>query len=115
MGYSSTTSQALSTPPYLLAFVAVLLTAYLSDRYHNRSLFICFHAILSASGYVAVVLAGVNGWGTVWRYIGIYPATIGFFSVITITITWTVNNQDTDSKKGMGMVILQLFGQCGPL
>jgi hypothetical protein len=114
MGYSSIRSQGLSAPPYLLAFVVVLLTAYLSDRYRNRSFFICFHAALSACGYTVIAFAGMRGWDAGWRYIGTFPATIGFFSVITIIITWTINNQDTDSKKGTGMVILQVIGQCGP-
>ena len=40
---------------------------------------------------------------------------MGFFSVVTIVITWTINNQDSDSKKGTGIAILNYFGQLGPL
>lgn len=39
----------------------------------------------------------------------------GFFSAITIIITWNINNQDSDSKKGTGMAILNVIGQMGPL
>ena len=49
------------------------------------------------------------------RYIGVYPASMGFFSVVTIIITWTINNQDSDSKKGTGVVMLNYIGQLGPL
>ena len=50
-----------------------------------------------------------------WRYIGVYPAAMGFFSVVTIIITWTINNQDSDSKKGTGVAMLNYLGQLGPL
>jgi hypothetical protein len=81
----------------------------------NRSYFVIFHALLSASGYTFITLAGHFGLGTWWRYAGIYPAAIGFFSVITIIITWTINNQESESKQGTGFAMLQLIGQCGPL
>lgn len=115
MGHSVLISQALSAPPYLISFIVVILTAWMSDRMQNRSLFVCFHALLSASGYAFMAIAGALGWTTWWRYAGIYPAAIGFFSVITIIITWTINNQESESKQGVGFAMLQIIGQCGPL
>jgi len=115
MGNSALASQALSAPPYLTSFIIVILTAWFSDRLRNRSYFVCFHALLSASGYAFIAMAGTVGLGTWWRYAAIYPAAIGFFSVITIIITWTINNQESESKQGAGFAILQIIGQCGPL
>lgn len=115
MGYTSLKSQALSAPPYLFSFIVVLVTAYLSDRFRTRSTFIIFHALLAASGYTVIALAGAYRWNDIWRYLGVYPAAAGFFSAITIIITWTINNQDSDSKKGTGMAMLNVIGQCGPL
>ncbi|KAI9679245.1 MAG: hypothetical protein M1817_005264 [Caeruleum heppii] len=115
MGHSSQSSQALSAPPYLLAFAIVILTAFLSDRLRSRSLFVCVHALLGASGYALIAVAGWRNWSATWRYVGVYPAAAGFFSAITIIITWTINNQDSDSKKGTGVAMLNIIGQCGPL
>ena len=115
MGYSSLSSQALSAPPYLVAFVVVLITAYLSDRTNNRGLFIALHALLGASGYALIAATGSARWSALWRYCGIYPAATGFFSAVTLIITWTINNQESDSKKGTGMAMLNVIGQCGPL
>ncbi|KAI9842631.1 MAG: hypothetical protein M1837_006998 [Sclerophora amabilis] len=115
MGHSASSSQALTAPPYLVAFIAVLVTAFLSDRLRDRSLAICIHALLGAFGYLLIAIAGRAGWGTTWQYVGVYPATVGFFSAITIIITWTINNQESDSKKGTGVAILNVIGQCGPL
>lgn len=115
MGHTVLISQALSAPPYLMSFFVVILTAYLSDKLRNRSYFVIFHALLSASGYAFMAVANHYGLGTWWRYAAIYPAAIGFFSVITIIITWTINNQESESKQGTGFAMLQLIGQCGPL
>lgn len=115
MGHSALTSQALCAPPYLLAFFIVLLTAFFSDHYRNRSLFITFHALLAASGYAIIAIAGSLKASPAYRYAGVFPATTGFFSAITIIITWTINNQDSDSKRGTGVAVLNVIGQLGPL
>ena len=115
MGYSALTSQALSAPPYLAAFFTVLSTAYYSDRYRTRSAFVIFHALLASFGYAMMAIAGSVEASAKWRYIGVYPAAMGFFSVVTIVITWTINNQDSDSKKATGVAMLNYIGQLGPL
>jgi hypothetical protein len=116
MGYSATKAQALSAPPYLFAFMVVITTAYLSDRYETRSIPIILHSLLAALGYTTIALCGhYQSTDTTIRYLALYPATAGFFSAITIIITWTINNQESDSKKGTGMAVLNVIGQIGPL
>lgn len=115
MGHSALTSQALCAPPYLLAFLIVLLTAFLSDHCRNRSFYITFHALLAASGYAMIAIAGSLKANPAYRYAGVFPATTGFFSAITLIITWTINNQDSDSKRGTGVAVLNFIGQLGPL
>ena len=117
MGYSTLTSQALAAPPYLLAFIVVLVTSWLSDRWCNRSFFVCFHSLLAAVSYLIIAIAGTQKENAsfAWRYVAVYPAAAGFFSAITIIITWTINNQDSDSKKGTGVAMLNIIGQLGPL
>ncbi|KAI9798136.1 MAG: hypothetical protein M1825_005640 [Sarcosagium campestre] len=115
MGHSALTSQALSAPPYLVAFIVVLLTAYSSDRAQTRSSFIILHALLSACGYLVIAVAGQLHLSPLLRYLALYPACAGFFSAITLIITWTLNNQHSASGRGTGMVMLNVLGQCGPL
>ncbi|KAL6719088.1 hypothetical protein ACLMJK_003323 [Lecanora helva] len=115
MGHSAAASQALSAPPYLVAFFTVLATAHLSDHYRTRSAFVVFHSLLAATGYAGMAITGSLKASPQWRYVGVYPAAMGFFSVVTILITWTINNQESDSKKGTGLAILNYVGQLGPL
>lgn len=121
MGYSSVASQALSAPPYLLAFVVVLLTASLSDRYRTRSPYLIAHAVVSSVAYLAIAATGYfhshmpSSVHTFIRYICIYPAVCGFFSAITLIITWSMDNRAAKEGKGTGIAILNIIGQCGPL
>lgn len=121
MGYSSLSAQALCAPPYLVAFVVVLATAYLSDRNRTRSPYLIAHALLSSIAYLAIAATGYyhahmsTGLHTFIRYACVYPATSGFFSAITLIITWTMDNRPAKEGKGASMAILNLIGQCGPL
>jgi hypothetical protein len=116
MGYSTLSAQGLSAPPYLLAFISVLVTASLSDRLRTRSIPISIHALLSATGYVVLALAEPLHLPPAVRYAAVYPAATGFFSVVTLTVTWNVNNQASNAgRQGASFALMQVVGQCGPL
>lgn len=121
MGYSSVTSQALSAPPYLVAFAVVLATTYVSDRNRSRSPYLIAHAVLSSVAYLAIAITGrfhsnlSSNTHIFIRYLCVYPATSGFFSAITLIITWTMDNRVAKEGKGASMAILNIIGQCGPL
>ncbi|KND87861.1 putative transporter [Tolypocladium ophioglossoides CBS 100239] len=115
MGHSAVASQALSAPPYLVAFVVVLFTAHMSDRLRARAVPIVLHALASALGYGALALAETLHLPPFLRYMAVYPAAIGFFNVVTLIIAWSINNQASQTRQGGGFALLQLIGQCGPL
>ncbi|KAH0600462.1 hypothetical protein MHUMG1_01458 [Metarhizium humberi] len=115
MGHDALASQALSAPPYLVAFVAVLLTAHASDRLRARTVPIVLHALASAAGYGALALAEPLRLPPFLRYLAVYPAAVGFFNVVTLIIAWSINNQASQTRQGGGFAVLQLIGQCGPL
>lgn len=58
MGYSSTHAQALCVPPYIFAFIVVLLSTYLSDRFLSRSVPIITLCIMGALGYFILATTG---------------------------------------------------------
>ena len=122
MSFSTLASQGLSAPPYLCAFGFLLLISHLSDKIpDSRAWFIIGVSILSSASYAAIALAGalhehIGDSGTLTiRYVGVYGAAMGFFSAVTLIITWTLNNQQSATGKGTGMTIIQVVGQCGPL
>ncbi|KAI0159844.1 MFS general substrate transporter [Xylariaceae sp. FL1272] len=115
MGHSDLQAEALSAPPNLLAFGVVLFTAHISDRAQTRSSFIIPHALLSGTGYLMLALAKPLGRSPMVRYIAVYPAAVGFFSVVVLIISWSINNQPEEGRRGGGFVLFQIVGQCGPL
>jgi len=119
MGHSALSAQALAAPPYLAAFLIVLATAHASDADRSRSPWLIASALLSAAGYGTLALTG-SPWirlppGNWLRYLAVYPATVGFFNVVVLTVSWSLNNQRGTSRQGGGFALLQVVGQCGPL
>ncbi|KAH8889763.1 MFS general substrate transporter [Thozetella sp. PMI_491] len=119
MGHSADSAQGLAAPPYLAAFLIVLATAQASDGMRARAPLLIAHALASAAGYGVLALAKTNILhlepGSIVRYLAVYPAAIGFFNVVVLTIAWNINNQRTESRQGSGFALLQIVGQCGPL
>ncbi|KAL4892395.1 major facilitator superfamily domain-containing protein [Aspergillus ambiguus] len=111
MGYASINAQGLAAPPYFASFLLCVVAAIISDRWGKRGLTITFFATMGMVGYL--ILAAVQSETRPGvRYFGIWLATCGIFPALCINITWLLNNQGGDSKKGAGMAILAIFGQC---
>lgn len=111
MGYTSINAQGLAAPPYFVSFLFCVAAAIFSDRYGKRGLVIVFFSTIGMVGYL--ILAAVQDENKVGpRYLGVWLATCGVFPSLCINITWLLNNQGGDSKKGAGMALLAVFGQC---
>lgn len=110
MGFSSIHAQGLTAPPYFLAFLVTIFTTWLADRFQQRGLMIIFLSLMDAVGYV--LLATCTAVGV--RYLGVFLAAAGVFPCIGNILPWVLNNQGSDSRRGMGIVILNIIGQCGP-
>ncbi|KAJ5678941.1 hypothetical protein N7462_007185 [Penicillium macrosclerotiorum] len=114
MGYTSVNAQGLAAPPYFGSFLCCIAAALISDRWGKRGFIITFFATIGTAGYL--ILTCVNDESkTAARYIGVWLATCGIFPALAINITWLLNNQGGESKKGAGMAILAIFGQCSSL
>lgn len=111
MGFSDIQSQGLSAPPYFLAFLLTIGTTYIADRTQQRGLTIIVLSLIGASGYI--LLAATSATGP--RYTGVFLAAAGIFPCIGNILPWVLNNQGSDTKRGTGIAILNLVGQCGPL
>lgn len=111
MGYTSVNAQGLSAPPYLLSCLLCIVVAVVSDKWGRRWLVIVLFATIGMIGYLLLAAIQDETKSGV-RYFGVWLATCGIFPALAINITWLLNNQGGDSKKGAGMAILAIFGQC---
>jgi dipeptide/tripeptide permease len=111
MGFTRLTAQGLSAPPYFLAFLLVILTTYIADRTQQRGITIIILSLIGALGYILLATTSATGP----RYTGVFFAAAGVFPCIGNILPWVLNNQGSDTKRGAGIAILNLIGQCGPL
>ncbi|KAJ5184262.1 hypothetical protein N7492_001878 [Penicillium capsulatum] len=114
MGYTSINAQGLAAPPYLVSFLCCVAAAFVSDRWGNRSFVMIFFSLLGTAGYL-ILTCVQDETQTGARYAGIWLATCGIFPALALNVTWLLNNQGGESKKGVGMAILAIFGQCSSL
>lgn len=111
MGFGSIRAQGLSAPPYVLAFLISLSLCWLTDRYQIRGPVCTLLLVVGAIGYI--MLATLRS--TAARYVGVWLIVNGLFPFIPILYMWLMDNQASESKKGLGLVIFATIGQCGPL
>ncbi|KAI9722552.1 MAG: hypothetical protein M1828_004547 [Chrysothrix sp. TS-e1954] len=108
--FSEIQSQGLSAPPYLLAFIFIILCSFLSDYFRTRSVFITIAAIVAGVGFI---MLGA-GTSAATRYAGTFLAT-QIFVCVSLLLSWTANLSASESRRAGGYVILSTIGQCGPL
>ncbi|KAA8906839.1 hypothetical protein TRICI_005078 [Trichomonascus ciferrii] len=111
MGYSSVNAQGMTAPPYLFTAIINLLSAWFSDKSMQRGLFITGLASTSAAGFLILALCDVTGV----KYFAVFLASGGLFRCVALILSWLSNNQGSESKRGVGFVLLMFVGQCGPV
>ncbi|PZC99942.1 NarK, Nitrate nitrite transporter [Pyrenophora tritici-repentis] len=111
MGFSKVNAQGLTAPPFFLSFLMVIATCYIADRTQQRGIVIAILTAIGGAGYV--ILATTKTVGA--RYFGVFLAAAGIFPAIGNVLPWVTNNQGSDTRRGTGIIILNLVGQCGPL
>ncbi|KAL2130288.1 hypothetical protein VTI74DRAFT_6660 [Chaetomium olivicolor] len=110
MGYTTINAQGLSAPPSFAAFLCALITTWIADRTQQRCFMLFFTSVLGGVGYL--ILATVKTVGV--RYFATFLASAGVFSTIPNILALTLNNQGSDTRRGMSIVLINLIGQCGP-
>ncbi|EXJ91379.1 retrograde regulation protein 2 [Capronia coronata CBS 617.96] len=111
MGFSAVSAQGLSAPPYFVSTILTVATCWIADRTQQRGWMIAFLSCIGGIGYI--LLATCTAVAP--RYFGTFLCAAGVFPAIANILPWVVNNQGSDSRRGMGIVLLNLVGQCGPL
>ncbi|KAL2057966.1 hypothetical protein ABVK25_001583 [Lepraria finkii] len=111
MGFNAIDSQGLTAPPFFLSFLVTISSTWVADRTQQRGYTIMVLTTIGGIGYI--LLATVKTVGV--RYFGTFLAASGIFPSIANILPWVTNNQGSDSRRGAGIMLLNLIGQCGPL
>ncbi|EHY57969.1 putative transporter [Exophiala dermatitidis] len=109
MGFSSTESQLLSAPPYVLAALIAYGSGWLGDRYHIRGPIIAVHQLLTAAGMLITVFAESNGARLFGAFLG-----IGFLQYcVPGVLTYQANNITRRSKRAVATATCMMGGGLG--
>ncbi|KAI1000081.1 hypothetical protein K3495_g8116 [Podosphaera aphanis] len=111
MGFTSINAQGLSAPPYLLATFILLFTCWFADRTGQRGYTIFVLSMVGTTGYILLATSR----SVAIRYFGVYLAAAGIFPSIGNILPWVMNNQCSETRRGVGVAIINMVGQCGPL
>lgn len=99
MGYTATTAQLLTVPPYAVAAVVTVLMSAIADRTRQR-------------GYCTIATSGVGIIGFILlmspvstgvRYFALYLAAAAIYPCVPLTISWVANNTNGTFKRAVTM------------
>lgn len=103
LGYTSTTANLLSVPPYALAAIVTVLIGWVADRTQQRGLCNIGMSIFGIAGFSMLLGSSTPGV----QYAGTFLGALGIYPCIANTISWTSNNVEGVYKRGvtLGFVI----------
>jgi len=110
LGYSASQAQVHSIPIYVVAFVASLSCAWLSERLRQRYIFSLLGCVVGVVG-VAIELAQPKKASA--RYAGMFFVTAGAYIVMPITVVWLAINVDSGYKRTVALGMVIAVGNCG--
>lgn len=103
LGYTSTTANLLSVPPYAAAAIVTVFIGWLADRTQQRGLCNIFISLFGIVGFAMLLGSSLPGV----QYAGTFLGAIGIYPCIANTISWASNNVEGVYKRGvtLGFVI----------
>ena len=129
LGYSSIRAQALTAPPYVFAFFAVIAVALYSDKYQCRARSLLISCVFVTSwsfsfyeAYIYVDAVGIVGLAILWpslyhpnlsglSYFSLFLVVAGFNMQAPAVGSWLGTNVRNPSKRAAAMGWQSTWGQ----
>lgn len=114
MGFTSTSAQLLTAPPYFMGAFSAILFSLCSDRFSWRLPFILAPQSLLLIAYpILFVYAARIASNVGLCYAMVIIACMGVYPIIPGTNSWTINNLAGAEKRNMGSAYFITLGNCG--
>lgn len=103
LGFKTWKAQLLSTPPYALAFITTMATAFASYRFERRAIFIIGWDIWTIVGYI-LLLSDTRAGPS---YVGLFFVISGIYAANALVLSWPAENVSSQTKRAtaLGMQI----------
>lgn len=79
----------MTIPIYVAAVIALLLTAYFSDKSGDRSLFVIVPLMVGGAGLIGLLAIPKNGFAPGALYAMLFLVAMGLYSIVCGTVAWT--------------------------
>lgn len=103
LGYDSHRTQLMSVPPFAVAFVVMLVSAYISDRFEARGATTCGGAILGLIGFILFLTADPSQ--TKLKYGSLFLSLPGIYCIPPSLAAWLSNNSFGHYRKAVSIAI----------
>ncbi|KAG1302234.1 hypothetical protein G6F64_011105 [Rhizopus arrhizus] len=109
--WSAPAAQALTTPPYFLAFLVTVMVGWSSDRYFERAYHMMATNALGLFGFVLLILlppTNVTG-----NYIAACIVTVGVYANVAVKVAWFNNNYGGLTRRAVASAAIVSVGTIG--
>jgi MFS family permease len=105
VGFTSTTAQLMTAPPYACGAISALVSSLLADRFVWRMPFIASAQALLIVAYAILFAKAENIQDNVALcYFAVHLACIGIYPILPGCNAWTINNLAGPEKRAVGYV-----------
>ena len=109
LGFQSYRAQLMTAPPYAFAFITTMATAYFSDRYARRAIFILFWLLITSVGFIILIVVENQAA----KYFAVF-LTAGCISPCVATcITFISCNISPHTKRATALAFMLSVGNSG--
>ncbi|KAH7410111.1 major facilitator superfamily domain-containing protein [Phaeosphaeria sp. MPI-PUGE-AT-0046c] len=114
MGFTSTTAQLMTAPPYACGAISALVSSLLADRFTWRMPFIA-----GAQGLLIIAYAILFSKAAAIKdnvalcYFAVHVACIGIYPILPGCNAWTINNLAGPEKRAVGIATMICIGNLG--
>ncbi|OQV02171.1 hypothetical protein CLAIMM_07410 [Cladophialophora immunda] len=109
MGFSTSVSLCLNSPPYVLAGIVMLGTAWAGDKYHVRGPILVFNACLCLVGLPLMAFTENNAS----RLVGVFLAVSGTNANVPAAMAYMANNIRGQWKRAFCSAVFVMLGGTG--
>lgn len=113
LGYSSASAQLLTIPPYALATMLTVLTAWVSELHGRRAPYLFPAALVASIGY-CILLSNTDPLNNPARsYVGMFFAAAGIYPATGLVLSWPAVNVGGQTKRAVANALQISIGNCG--
>ncbi|CZS77704.1 unnamed protein product [Fusarium graminearum] len=103
LGYSGLRGQLMTVPPYAVAYVSMMISSYLADKFNARGIVASIAALIGGAGYLASALLPPTSYTE--RFGCLILAACGTFSSVPPLLGWLAGNTTSSAMASLAIAL----------